>query len=1443
MARRLLVLASLCLASAYAAEPQIGKFISLPAKENATDLFVRTEIELPAGKIVRAWTAIDAVHDYILYINGQEASRSRMGRFASSWRRCQEIEDLAKYLNPGKNVLAMKVHRWSVGKSETPEPRVFLRSEVQIETGQGLTAVPVATDASWVGSHEAPANWTAARSNAAGWQPVMTGDFPQQSPRLYERRGFWNTLRPDIPAPLLPPALAAFPQIAEMSDWQQQVVFRDPKAEAERLMAIFQTQFVADRYAEAISHPNAHMGDSYSISAYPVGNGWVWTAVGPYPFYNCIGVVGPEYQYPAQWNAGTAFCGDQVDITADGKPLDLRNQWQWKIRKADVVVTAAADPSGKAVFYTLTLAPPKLKALVRIYTMANASDAPLKSVVVTNSISRTKVAGKQLTESVKHTPIADAKGDANVRTMIAGVLEEDRVTASADEKEKRGRFTISLGDVAPGECKKVLLYRVTYLEEVNGKRVPSDAEATLAAVKEKSYKLLDETVQFWRDYSDRTTSLEAPGPWGRRVADFIDDVKVLVQTQQFERTGAVGPMWFFSDQWIRDACGPMKSFTRTGRFDNAKRVLDYHFLASAACGKILNWLPMDVDIASAKPVEDWSKITVNYADRHANSEVPSWLILQHHWYYRFSGDTKTIANHWDYLKRCYYGQFDNPTDKISRPDFKIPFHGDETYIYSGGEGLWENRYDLQQSSYPGGNIYSADSSFELVAAGDALVEMAKAIGKADDATAIAAKNREIREATEKYYWMPDLGFYAQGMSVLFDGQLNRFPMANILANVLWCNYLPPSDPKAVSNALRMTEYLAEASGVFNPILGYDVTVGMLQGQCLYSLAAINHPWAEKAFHALLMLAGDTTEFTEWMAVCPDFRVGYRANRIRPWEAGINLDALLYYLSGFEPNAAEKKLTLTPRLPTGRYSPIKWDSITLKHLPMGDGAFDLSVAGYPQQLAFHHGRSYKVTSRSKDDVAVTLNIVLPSARIGQVWVNGKEARVRKSEVFSQAFATVETPLPAGKTLEVSVAYQEWPGKPVEVELKDFKPTEPEFGKSEIVVFTQLKPQPKRTLLHEELAKRHKVAPIDATLPTDPATFRAALLSGRRLRTQLLILDEGTMGSGTRKPTFWWDPEFDRLIGEFLAAGGVVVEVNTRNPSSRWIERTLAPARFEADYTRGGDILAMDAPDGKLDDACRWIDEKEALACGKWSAYWEGWYAMPYIGGSQIVRDHATVWGTQEQPHGCMQFTMKTVPGKDHLIRLRTWPRPKHGFTLQVTDDGGKTWNQIEEVWVPTPEDPKVNGWVDAYLTLPGKYATGDKTVFRIGCPKGSAGGIGNAGYDSTGASRIWVRDSLERPPSLAQLNVRSALAAKLGLPAEGYVAASGGRIAFQGFACPYRIAGDSAKGALILRPVGRGLYVKTELTSLFSTEQMAAFVETLLDPAKRRAALAGVRIGE
>jgi len=206
-------------------------------------------------------------------------------------------------------------------------------------------------------------------------------------------------------------------------------------------------------------------------------------------------------------------------------------------------------------------------------------------------------------------------------------------------------------------------------------------------------------------------------------------------------------------------------------------------------------------------------------------------------------------------------------------------------------------------------------------------------------------------------------------------------------------------------------------------------------------------------------------------------------------------------------------------------------------------------------------------------------------------------------------------------------------------------------------------------------------------------------------------------------------------------------------------------------------------------------------------------------------------------------MKATPGKDHLVRIRSWPWPKKGFTLQVIDAKTGKWKVIETVWVPQPKDRKRNGWIDVFMTLPGKYVAKSPTVFRIGQPKGSAGGIGYAGHHSTGAARVWLRDSLDKPPAMGQIATSSALAGKLGLPDKAVVSYSAGRIRFSGFAAPYRILGDSGQAALILRPVGKGLYVKSELTTLFPVEKMVKFIEILLDRSARQKAITGLSIGK
>ncbi|HUT01932.1 MAG TPA: hypothetical protein VM031_05725, partial [Phycisphaerae bacterium] len=191
--------------------------MALPEKDQCLTTYFHKQVELPAGKILRAWTAISATHEFVLYVNGREASRSRYGRVASAFRRAEEVEDLAGFFRPGKNTLAVEVRRWSAGA-----PDVFLRAEVQVQAGGKVVAVPLVTDETWLGSYGPGSTWRTGKLEPARWVPAKTAPARRLTPRI--RRDREQVIRPDVPAPLARSVTKALPRIAERSDWRQQVV-------------------------------------------------------------------------------------------------------------------------------------------------------------------------------------------------------------------------------------------------------------------------------------------------------------------------------------------------------------------------------------------------------------------------------------------------------------------------------------------------------------------------------------------------------------------------------------------------------------------------------------------------------------------------------------------------------------------------------------------------------------------------------------------------------------------------------------------------------------------------------------------------------------------------------------------------------------------------------------------------------------------------------------------------------------------------------------------------------------------------------------------------------------------------------------------------------------------------------------------------------------------
>jgi hypothetical protein len=112
---------------------------------------------------------------------------------------------------------------------------------------------------------------------------------------------------------------------------------------------------------------------------------------------------------------------------------------------------------------------------------------------------------------------------------------------------------------------------------------------------------------------------------------------------------------------------------------------------------------------------------------------------------------------------------------------------------------------------------------------------------------------------------------------------------------------------------------------------------MTPGMVLSALAALDHAEAAKALEGVLTAASPSGGYAEMNR--PDdtpSREIWGMHRVRPWEGGINGSAVLRFLTGFEPDAANRRATFTPRLPDGA------DSMTVRNLRVADANLTLEV---------------------------------------------------------------------------------------------------------------------------------------------------------------------------------------------------------------------------------------------------------------------------------------------------------------------------------------------------------------------------------------------------------------------------------------------------------------------------------------------------------------------
>lgn len=812
--------------------------------------------------------------------------------------------------------------------------------------------------------------------------------------------------------------------------------------------------------------------DYSHLGCFPLGNGRVFTTSGlQYPFGTMANIFGPTYQ-KHQGSLGR----QSIVLTVRGQARDLpRQEVEWVMR-AGTVHTRLSDAGGFRLDIYDCVAPSG-HAIVRVIAATNDSARTLKGVDL--AVAHT-TGGLEARDGIL---VSDGSGRF-VRIGFVGSRTElrDEVIAAplpeaAQELSPTGTAAMGstvlcpIGTLRPGESLAKIAYTIIA-------PTAEQAEKETERLEQVGFGLLKETHDWWQEWHSEALTITCPD---ERINEFIPIQQHIVRVQQAE-SGGYSPMYMYTTCWVRDSNGPIRFMTQSGKLEEVKRALDYFYACSAGEGRVPMNFPLDIAIKQPLPQVDWSKAPVERA------EVSSFIILQHYWYWRQSGDMTPVKEHWGYLRRNLLGQ------QVDA-DGRLPFHGDETYRFPGYQ-IFE-RTQKEPTDWISMDLLSADSAWEYVAAADAMMRWAHMLGKHDEGRAYEDLGRKVRDSLDRQYWMPDRGYYAPAMSD-FSGELYRYPFANINLRPQWLrdslNRLTLNGGKARpdQSALAALKWLWNDSGTVKTTPGCGYYVGMTPGLVVWALETIGHPSLDRATEGLLSAASPSGGYAEMNR--PDDTPSddyWGKNRVRPWEGGINGEALVRALTGLEVCAVDRRVYLRP-----------WGQpLTIRNI--------------------HCGQSVLHAKCTPTDHSLGIELQVEGEHPLQVWLGGLQW---PHEVKPGEKQTVKTMRRGAYPGEIAAL------KPP---TKTFDYGEPAFaGKAKTVVVTWDA---------ERFREVRRADPSSAAIDTKiafPREYLAAALydkAGKR-RADRLILDVEKYPGHCKTAAFWSEGEGKEIIDRFEQLGG-------------------------------------------------------------------------------------------------------------------------------------------------------------------------------------------------------------------------------------------------------------------------------------------------------------------
>lgn len=855
--------------------------------------------------------------------------------------------------------------------------------------------------------------------------------------------------------------------------------------------------------------------DKSARGVYPVGNGRVFGYLGLGARANTMqGVSGPGYQTAEDCAPKGHFGEHTLELLVDGKQVDLPAQHVRRVRGANFVVTIDEDPKGLSL-RTLSFAPPDDTKLVRVLDVVNNGAQEVRGArLVLRLEGRAALAapadwcvdydrGGRTCHAVFH--LADQAADGVALPALAagarwrGVLTIATAAGKSDAGA-RGDF----GDAA---------------RQID--QATAAAQATLGWWRAK----LRDTLYFDTDH--------------RKLRDLVQDWKVLLLVQRDAGSGAVSPMVNYRGCWVRDSVGPLLLFLRFNMWQEAKDLLEYLYQATRLLDRVPNQVPLDLDFAGLEGKQvDWDKIAV------PPSEVPSWIVLMHFWYWRVTRDHDLIRAHKKLLECCLRRQ--SRIDEVL-----LPFHGDETWMHGAFYSLYpdrigENAQLVADDQWQGRRTFSFAAGVQYLLCIQAIGEMENGLAEADDPQGYAAKQPQDRpgqryltssfkfmQELEKRYWMPEANMFAPALSPV-TRQPHPLPYADVTLMPLWLGWTFPTGEKSrdnLKNGLARL-WLRDFRIGETPNSGY--ACGHTQGKLVAALTERDAKDRLATVDALLRMAEPAGEWGELYDDRGRPVAAYDAqwpNRCRPWESGVNLDAILFALSGVRfvtvPNFDARDIRAKLRLPSGA------TYIGMRNVRKDGRDLNLSWRETHEKLTDKEraDNAEKAADKRRDPEAVhrrlRFHIDLNSANPAQGYY---DAGINAATTLFVRYLTREAPID-----EVEF----WTD-----DANEFLPTSPTpapaVGSIKVGAGAKILYLTNRTFAGDLLRDDSSVALVDTGLPMTPADLAAALVTpeGKR-RVDTLFLDWRARAPGrtTFKPeTFWTDPVWQRAVGDFAADGG-------------------------------------------------------------------------------------------------------------------------------------------------------------------------------------------------------------------------------------------------------------------------------------------------------------------